>query len=250
MIVLHSLYDHLIKKLQLLWYLFILLNKNKLMRNKILIIMFLSVSVFGQYRNKDGNRIGISGGLTQTSLMTSNFSTSPSTGWIGGLAVRGNYYNNWSAVFGMQFTDSNFIMQTASLSSLNKIEETKVKLSAVQVRFLLSYNVIKDHVSLDFGPVLQINGQLSVADRDKNNVLPTAPSVRVEEVLDVNKLNGNVYFGATAGNKRIRAVVFYQYGFNNFLSNLNKNDDLVVRNNNQTFSGNLGILSGQLLFNL
>lgn len=220
------------------------------MKKLILAILLVSTSVFAQYNKRDGNRIGISGGITQTSILSSSFSTSPSTGWIGGLSVRGNYYNNWSAAFGMQFTDSNFLIQSASPSSLDKIEDTKVKLSAVQVRFVFSYNVVKDHVSLDIGPVLQINGQLSVADRDKNNVLPNAPLVRVEDVLDVNKLNGNVYLGATAGNKRIRAVVSYQYGFNNFFSNLNNKEDLILRNNNQKFTGHLGMLSGQLLFNL
>lgn len=219
------------------------------MKKIILIVLLFSLQTFAQYRNKDGNRIGISGGITQMSLMASSFSTTPSTGWIGGLAVRGNYYNNWSAVFGMQFTESNFMMQTVS-PILLKTVDTRVKLEAVQIRFLLSYNVVKDHVSLDFGPVLQINGQMKVSDNDKINVLPDTPLVRVEEVLDVNKLNGNIYIGATAGNKRIRAVVFYQYGFNNFLSNLNSNEDLVLRHNNQTFSGHIGMLSGQVLFNL
>ncbi|MDI9309194.1 MAG: hypothetical protein QM535_03165 [Limnohabitans sp.] len=219
--------------------------------NKITkLALLFTVSLFAQYKNKDGNRIGISGGVTHTSLTTNNFKTSPSIGWIGGLAVRGNYYNNWSAVFGMQFTDSNFILQAASPSSLTQIEDVNVKLSAVQVRLLLSYNVIKDHVSIDLGPVLQINGQLSVADKDKKNVLPLSPAVKVEDLLEVNKINGNAYIGFSAGTKRVRAVVFYQYGFNNFLSNLNKNDDLVSRNNNKMFEGHLGFLSGQLLFNL
>ena len=75
------------------------------------------------------------------SMFTSNFNTSPESGWIGGLAVRGNYYNNWSAIFGMQFTESNFSVATTNFVAQQ--EQVKYTLSGVQIRFLLSYNVIK-----------------------------------------------------------------------------------------------------------
>jgi hypothetical protein len=37
---------------------------------------------------------------------------------------------------------------------------------------------------------------------------------------------------------------------NNFLNKLNKDDNLVAKNNGDKFKGHIGILSGQLLFNL
>jgi len=215
----------------------------------LFILLLISNLIQAQYGHKDGNRIGISGGVTQTSLMTSSFNTAPAYGWIVGLAVRGNYYNNWSASFGMQFTDSNFMIQTKAPNS-SAIADSKVKLSAVQVRLLASYNVVKDHVSLDIGPVLQVNGELGIEDSSKSNVLTSAPSVKLEELSDISKVNGNLYLGATAGNRRVRLVVSYQYGFSNLLGNLNSNDDLIARHNNQKFTGNIGMLSGQLLFNL
>lgn len=219
------------------------------MRKGIFMVMALlaGFTTFGQYAHKDGNRIGISGGVTQASLTTSNFGTGQELGWIGGLSVRGNYYDNWSMIFGMQFTESNFTVSTTN--TLLQHQDVKYTLAGAQVRLLLSYNVIKDHVSVDFGPVLQVNGKLKINANDKNNLI-NGTALQANDILDITKINGNAYLGISAGTKRIRAVVFYQYGLNNILNNLNKDDLLKVKNNNSEFKGNIGILSGQLLFNL
>ncbi|ESU24651.1 hypothetical protein FEDK69T_05740 [Flavobacterium enshiense DK69] len=42
---------------------------------------------------------------------------------------------------------------------------------AVQIRLLLSYNIVKDHVSLDLGPVLQINDKLKFDSKYEHNLL-------------------------------------------------------------------------------
>jgi Outer membrane protein beta-barrel domain len=211
-------------------------------------IIGFSVVTNAQYANKDGNRIGITLGVTQMSLTTNNFKTKPELGWVGGLAVRGNYYNDFSMIFGMQFTESNFTVETKPLIS-SKTEDVKYTLAGVQVRLLLSYNIVKDHVSLDFGPILQVNGKLRADSKYENNII-SGTLLKTNDILDVTKFNGNLYAGISAGNKRIRAIVCYQYGMNNFLNNLNKKEELKIANNNSEFKGHLGILSGQLLFNL
>lgn len=221
------------------------------MKKLFFTIVFLCVSIVAsaQYGYRDGNRIGLTLGLTQMSLTTKNFKTKPELGWVGGLAVRGNYYNDFSMIFGMQFSESNFSVATTAPAS-SKIEDVKYTLSGVQVRLLLSYNIVKDHVSLDFGPILQVNGKLRIDSKAQENVIFTTPSlvVKAKDIIDVSKFNGNLYVGISAGNRRIRAIACYQYGLNNFLNNLNKKEELQAANTN--FKGNLGIISGQLLFNL
>lgn len=218
------------------------------MKNIVCVIVILiSLSAFCQHGRRDGNRIGISGGVTNMTMFTSNFNTSPEMGWIGGLAVRGNYYNDWSAVFGMQFTESNFSVPTTNFVAQQ--EQVKYTLSGVQIRFLFSYNVVKDHVSIDFGPVLQVNGALKTQDKYKTNII-NGTALTVEDIQDITKINGNGYLGISAGGKRVRAVIFYQYGLNNIMNNLNKKADLILKNNGSDFKGHVGIVSGQLLFNL
>ena len=217
------------------------------MKQLLFIFVFIcSFSLSAQYRNKDGNRIGIMAGITQTALKTANFATKPGTGWIGGLSVRGNYYNNFSAVFGMEFFENNFSVATVKGLVL---EEVDMKSMGVQIRLLASYNLVKDHVSLDFGPVLQVNDKLKINSKSELNTV-SGTLLTAKEITDVTKINGNLYAGISAGTRRVRAVVYYQYGFTNFLNNLNKDQTLKVKNNNSSFKGNLGIISGQLLFNL
>lgn len=213
-----------------------------------LVLLGMIFTANAQYGYRDGNRIGLSAGITQLSLSTNNFTAKPSSGWMGGLSVRGNYYNNFSMIFGMQFTESHFTIASKTATTLQNTE-TQYKVMGAQIRLLLSYNLVKDHVSLDFGPVLQVNDKLKLKATDENNSLNGTPLL-AKDILDVTKVNGNLYFGISAGNKRVRAVAFYQYGVNNFLNHLNQNETLLAKNGGKKFDGHLGLLSAQLLFNL
>jgi len=189
--------------------------------NKKMIILFLLVSTFGfaQYGYRNGNRIGISAGISQTSLFTNNFNAKSEMGFAGGLSVRGNYYNDWSMIYGMQFFSNNFSLE----STLN--QKIKYNIQGVQVRILFSYNIVQDHVSLDFGPVLQINGKLDIANSDETKTIK-GTLLKAGDILDVSPVSGNFYLGVSAGSKIVRAVIFYEYGFTNFLNKLNKDETL------------------------
>ncbi|MGL2965434.1 outer membrane beta-barrel protein [Flavobacterium sp. XGLA_31] len=214
------------------------------MNKKILLLVLFSTTLgFAQYGYRDGNRIGLSFGVSQTTLFTNNFNTKPEMGFAGGLSVRGNYYNNWSMIYGMQFFSNNFSTE----STFN--QKIKYNLSGVQIRLLLSYNVIEDHVSLDFGPVLQVNGKLKTDGSNANKTIK-GTMLKADQIVDVSPISGNFYLGCSAGSKTIRAVIFYEYGFTNILNKLNKNDDLKPLNNGNTFKGNLGTINGQVIFNL
>lgn len=214
------------------------------MNKKMTILLLMITSIgFAQYGYRDGNRIGISGGISQTTLFTNNFDAHPETGFAGGLSVRGNYYNDWSMIYGMQFFSNNFSLES------NFDQKIKYNIQGVQVRLLLSYNIIQDHISLDFGPVLQINGKLKVNTSDETKILK-GTNLTAEQIIDVSPVSGNFYLGCSAGSKIVRAVIFYEYGFTNFMNKLNKDDSLKVLNNGDSFKGNLGTINGQVIFNL
>jgi hypothetical protein len=213
-----------------------------------LLLFICAFNSHAQYRNKDGNRIGISAGISQMSLLSSNFKVKPEMGFMGGLSVRGNYYNDFSMTFGMQFFSNNFSLETTNATSFKK-EDVKYTVEGVQVRLLLSYNIVEDYVAVDFGPVLQVNGKLKVESDKENNVL-TGTLLKAEDIVDVTTINGNLYFGVTAGSKVVKAVIFYQYGVNNFMNKLNKDDDLKALNGGDKFKGNIGLLGAQILISL
>lgn len=219
------------------------------MKKYIITLAIFLIGFLGnaQYREKDGNRIGISAGISQMSLLSSNFNAKPESGFMGGLSVRGNFYNDFSMTFGMQFFNNNFSLETVNASF--KKEDVKYTVEGVQVRLLLSYNIVEDYFAVDFGPVLQVNGKLKVASNKEENIL-TGTLLKAEDIVDVTTINGNLYFGLTAGSKRVKAVIFYQYGVNNFMNKLNKDDDLKALNGGNKFKGNIGLLGAQLLISL
>lgn len=210
-------------------------------------LAFCSTVAFAQYQNRDGNRIGITAGISQSDLLNSNFSSKPGIGFNGGLSVRGNYYNNWSMIYGMQFFQNVFSLETTTPTLQKK--DTEFTLAGAQIRLLLSYNVVKNHVSFDFGPVLQINDKLKTDDADVNNFI-NGSALKAGQIQDISKVNGNMYVGVSAGTRRVRAVFYYQYGFNNIFNKLNSEDGIVALNGNNKLKGNIGTISGQILFNL
>lgn len=214
-----------------------------MIKNFSILLLFTSTLGFAQYGYRDGNRIGLSAGISQTTLFTSNFNAKPELGFAGGLSVRGNYYNNWSMIYGMQFFSNSFSIETTSN------HDVKYSIQGVQVRLLFSYNVVKDHVSVDFGPVLQINGKLGLSASDENRIIK-GTLLKANDIIDVSPVSGNFYLGCSAGSKTVRAVIFYEYGFTNLLNKLNKDDALQTLNNGDKFKGNLGTINGQVVINL
>ncbi|WP_130734837.1 PorT family protein [Flavobacterium sp. J27] len=206
---------------------------------------FITLSLNAQYGNRDSNRIGISGGITQMSLFSDQFNAKPELGWTAGFSLRGNYYNNWQMAFGMHFTESKF-----SLESLVGQEDITYKLAGVQIFLTGSYMIVENHLTFEIGPVLQVNGKLSVEEKDKLKLLKDSPLLTANDIVDITKINGNIYAGITAGVKNVRLHVAYQYGINNFMNNLNKSNDLKLLNGDKKFKANYGILSGMITFYL
>ena len=204
------------------------------------IFMFMSVAVFAQYEYRDSNRIGISFGVNQFTLTTNDFQTKPGTGWNGGLSMRGNYYNNWDMVYAMQFSENNFSVTT---NSGFITEDTNYKLSSAHVSLVISYKIIENHLSFEFGPLVQVNGKLKIDSSDENNII-SGTTLLAKDIVAISTFNFFPVIGITAGVRHVRLNVSYQYGVNNMLGSLN-NKNLGV-----SFKGNPGIVNGNLIIYL
>jgi len=198
------------------------------------------MTVFAQYDYRDSNRIGISFGINQFTLNTDNFQTKPETGWNAGLSMRGNFYNNWDMVYAMQFSENNFSVAT---NSGFITEDTNYKLSSAQISLMWSYKIVENHLSLEFGPLVQVNGKLNV-DKDKENNIITGTTLLAKDIVDINTFNFYPVIGITTGFRHVRLNISYQYGINNMLGNLNS------QNLGVNFKGNPGILNGNLILYL
>jgi hypothetical protein len=203
-------------------------------RNFLLITSILiSTITFAQYNYRDSNRIGIAVGINQFSLNTSDFDTKPGIGWNAGFSVRGNFYNDFDMVYAMQFSENNFMVET--INPLLQKEDVNYKLPSAQIALQLSYKVVENHLSIEFGPVVQINGKLNIEGTEKNNII-RGTLLRAGDIVDISKFNFYPAAGVTFGVKHVRANIQYLYGVNNMLSNLESN-----------LKGYAGILNGNLI---
>ena len=202
--------------------------------------VLISMAVIAQYEYRDSNRIGITVGVNQFTLNTKNFQTTPETGWNAGLSMRGNFYNNWDMVYAMQFSENNFSVAT---NSGFITENVNYKLSSAQLSLMLSYKIVENNLSFEFGPVVQVNGKLKTDFSNENNIL-SGTTLLVKDIVDISRFNFYPAIGITAGVRHIRANVSYQYGINNMLGNLNS------KNLGVNFKGNGGIINGNLIIYL
>ncbi|WP_338646717.1 PorT family protein [Flavobacterium sp. KS-LB2] len=211
---------------------------------KIALTLFfalLSITAFSQYKYRDSNRIGISFGVNQFTLNTDNFQTKPDLGWNAGLSMRGNFYNNWDMVYNIQFSENNFSVATNTLTLVQ--EDVNYKLASAQVSLQVSYKLVENHLSIEFGPIVQVNGKLNIDNSDENNVI-SGTTLLAKDIREISNFNFYPTVGITFGVRHFRANVSYQYGVNNMLENLN-NKNLGVN-----FKGNPGILNGNLIIYL
>ncbi|WP_366185751.1 PorT family protein [Flavobacterium ovatum] len=199
------------------------------------------VSIYSQYGYKDSNRIGIMAGINQTTLNTSNFATKAETGWNGGLSMRGNFYNNWDMVYSMQFSENNFSVATKYNGIID--EDVKYKLPSAQISLQLSYVILENHLSVEFGPIVQFNGKLKL-DAEKENNIISGTTLKAVDIVDISKFNLYPTIGITAGGRHLRFNVSYQYGIMNSLDNLNS------KNLGYTFKGNTGVINGNVIIYL
>jgi hypothetical protein len=206
-----------------------------------IVFILISIAGFAQYNYRDANRIGISFGVNQFTLNTNNFQTKPGSGWNGGLSVRGNFYNNWDMVYALQFSENNFTVATKSFFLAN--EELNYKLPSAQISLQLSYKLIENHLSVEFGPLVQVNGKFKIdSNKENNNISGT--TLLAKDIVDISKFNFYPTVGITAGVRHFRVNVSYQYGLNNMLENLN------TKNLGVNFKGNPGIINGDLILYL
>lgn len=194
-------------------------------------LSLLPLFAISQYRDYDSNRIGINAGLNQFTPYTDDFKATPGTGWNAGLSLRGNFYNDFDMVYGIQFSEANFTAETIGG------EEVKYKLSAVQISLLLSYKIAGDHFSVEIGPMLQVNGDLTYDDGIYEDVILKNSDYTADEISKTSRFGFYPTVGITGGLSRLRLSATYQYG----VTNLMKSSGAKV---------NGGYLSGNIIFYL
>jgi len=205
------------------------------MNKKMIILLLLSSTLgFAQYGYRDSNMIGVTLGLNQFTLNSSKIETKPDTGWNLGLSMRGNFYDDWDAIFGMQFSEYNYKIATKKGVSSNR--DVNYKLPCANVTFQLSYKFIENHLSAEFGPMIQINGNAQIDKNEEANIVK-GTALTAKDFTKMNNVGVYPVVGLTAGVRNARLNLTYQYGLMNMLGKVEGN-----------FKGNASILCGNVIF--
>lgn len=206
------------------------------MIKKISILLLFTTTIgFAQYGYRDSNMIGVTLGLNQFSVNTSDFESKPGTGWNVGLSMRGNFYNDWDALYGIQFSEYNF--KVATLNQTLNDRETNFKLPCANITFQLSYKIIENHLSFEFGPLVQINGKLAVEKTDEEYLIKGDEETTAKDITNISNFSFYPLIGVTAGVRNVRLNVSYQYGINNMLGKLDAG-----------YSGHASVINGNVIF--
>lgn len=190
----------------------------------------------------DYNRIGIQGAYTLFDINTDDFITTQDGGFIGGFTTRGAFRNSFDLIFGLSFMSSNITIQGSDGTQTQNID---FSIQGVQLQFLGSYNIIKHHLTLDFGPALNVTGKMKVQrEAQSENIISGFNELTAGNLENISPVNFRVIGGISAGLESFRATAQYQYGVTNVLNRLN--DQGLEKND---FNGNTGtIVLGAVLY--
>lgn len=177
----------------------------------------------GQYRDNEYSFLGVSAGVSMFDLITSDLVTKQGTSFAGALSNRGAFFNAFDLIWEIGFVQSEIDILASSANGVGQ-EYVGYNIQSGQVKILGSYNIILNHLSLEFGPVLNVNGKLNLDENNQEGlVLAGYNSMTTDQIEDITNVNFRLQGGLTAGLRHFRVTAQYQYGVTNMLNNLNDN---------------------------
>jgi len=188
----------------------------------LIILLFFSTITNAQRNYKEFNVIGISGGITFYDINTSDFDTKNGESLMLGFQMRGNLYNNFDMIYGIAFYDTNVAIAGRTVPEVGAQKHINYNMQSAQIAILGGYKIIREHLSIEAGPVLNVNGKLTLKDTQfEDDILDGYTTLRAKDIEDVSKINFHVAAGMTAGFRNFRIFTQYQYGVTNMLNKLN-----------------------------
>ena len=211
-------------------------------------LIFVTLFIFSiqqsfAQRNYDAyNRMGAQAGFVLFDITTDDFIATQGEGFGGGFTSRGSFRNQFDLIYGINFMGSSFSIEGTDGTTLQNID---FSIQGVQLQFLGSYNIVKHHLSLEFGPILNVTGKMKVKRDAQSDYLITGYNeLKASDLENISPINFRVMGGLTAGIEDFRATAQYQYGVTNMLNRLN--DQGLEKND---FEGNSGtILLGAVFY--
>ena len=204
------------------------------MSRKNLIFVTLTILFFqitsAQKNYQEFNHLGISVGIGFFDIDTDNFVTEQGTGYIFAFTTRGMFYNRFDLIYGISFVQNEvgiFGNNPGDTSNTFQSQYVNYTIQAAQITLLTSYNIVRNHLSLEAGPILNVNGRLKLDSNNfKDFILEGYETLKAEDIQNVSKVHFFLAGGITAGIENFRLGAQYQYGVTNLFNRFNDIDEI------------------------
>ena len=204
------------------------MSLTKLLFVTVTLLIFQTASAQRNYDHN--NHLGLIGGIGLFDINTDNFQTEQGTGYMFAFTTRGAFYNNFDLIYGVSFVQNEVGILARNVNDpTNNFQSQYVNYSiqAAQINLLGSFNIINNHLSLEAGPILNVNGKLKIDQEEfENFVVEGYDSLRSGDIQNISRVHFYLATGITAGIENFRLGAMYQYGVTNFFNRFNENADI------------------------
>ena len=184
-------------------------------------LLVLTLNMNAQRRFNDNyNRLGIQAGITHGGINSDNFNTTPKTSYMAGLTTRASFYRNFLIIYGVNFYEFKTGLIGNETNLLQSPTEIDFNVTGVQLNLFLGTKIFWEYLSIEAGPVLQINSKMTTEDRYKNYFVDDY-NLQAKDLEDISKINLNLAANISAGIRDVKFWFQYQYGVNNIFKDLN-----------------------------
>lgn len=191
-------------------------------------LLFVTISS-AQSRYDSYNRFGISAGIHQFDIRTDDLVTTKSTGFQAGLSTRGTIARHFDMVYFLHLNLHEVnVLGRETATAMH--QEIPLHLITGKIGVLGSYKIIEKHLSLEFGPALQLSEKFEVDSEFEDYILQGYDSFTARDARQTNRFNVMGVVGISTGFQSFKISLQYEYGFSNVLSKLSVNDQKLKGN--------------------
>lgn len=213
-----------------------------------MIAVFFTVHAFAQrkFPPNSYNRLGLQGGVTYGNLHSNDFAFIDRYGYTAGLSTRATAGENIFFIYGVNFHEFKTGLETLHPVSMEP-EEIDFKATGVQINLFVGHKLIKEHLSLEMGPLIQINSKLN-PEEGKEGYLLKEYDLIASDLEQISRMNFSLAAGLSGGLPNLKLWLQYQYGISNLFNKLNYEE---LRLRDPTVPGlkaNMRLVSAGLVF--
>lgn len=193
------------------------------------------------------NRFGIQAGANRFNIHTDELEVNPGISWTAGFHSRASFYNDFQILYGINFYDFKLTIDgREKIETLVADQEIEYNMIGVQISLMGSYKIAGHNLSVEAGPVIQVNGKLD-ARQDKEYWYLGDYDIQAIDIEKVSPFNVNLAAGISGGFERLKLWAQFQYGLNNMLKgledeNLQETDPTVPK-----MTGHMSMLAGGII---